>query len=65
MPNITIQMGPADEETKKQLIERFTKDAAEITRIPEEKFIVFIDEFPPENIGVGGKTVKELRAAAR
>ena len=65
MPNITIQMGPAAEETKKQLIERFTKDAAEITKIPEDKFIVFIDEFAPENIGVGGKTLKEIRGAVR
>ena len=50
MPNITVQMGPAAEETKKELIERLTKVSAEITKIPEEKFIVFIDEFPAENI---------------
>ena len=51
--------------TKKELIERLTKVSAEITKIPEEKFIVFIDEFPAENIGVGGKTLKEIRGAAR
>ena len=65
MPNITVQMGPAAEEAKKELIERLTKVSAEITKIPEEKFIVFIDEFPAENIGVGGKTLKEIRGAAR
>lgn len=65
MPNIDIQMGSATEEQKKQMIERLTKDASEITNIPQDKFVVFIHEFPVENIGVGGKTVKELRALAK
>jgi 4-oxalocrotonate tautomerase len=64
MPVITIDLGlgQTNEAQKKQLISRLTSDAAEITGMPAEKFITFINEFPLENIGLGGSTVKELKA---
>lgn len=60
MPNINVQMGPATEEVKKKLIEELTSTAVRITSMRPEQFIVFIQETPYENIGVGGKTVKEI-----
>jgi 4-oxalocrotonate tautomerase family enzyme len=60
--NIDLGLGQADEAQKKRLISRLTADAAEITGIPAEKFITFINELPLENIGLGGNTVKELKA---
>jgi 4-oxalocrotonate tautomerase len=60
--NIDIGLGQTNEEQKKQLISRLTADAAEITGMPAGTFITFINEFPLENIGLGGVTVKELRA---
>jgi 4-oxalocrotonate tautomerase len=64
MPVITIDLGAGQtsESQKQQLIHRLTSDAVEITGISAEKFTMFINELPFENIGVGGKTVKELRA---
>lgn len=62
MPNINVQIGPATEEVKKQLIVELTATAVKVTSMRPEQFTVFIQETPYENIGVGGKTVKEIRA---
>jgi 4-oxalocrotonate tautomerase len=62
MPVINITMGPAPEEQKKQLIQRLTAEAMDITKIGAEHFTVLINELPLENLGVGGKTVKDIRA---
>ena len=61
MPTITIALDQTSEERKKQLVENLTKEAAEITGYPAEYFFVYVQEYPTENIGVGGKTLKELR----
>ncbi len=62
MPVISVAMGSASEDTKKALIERLTAEAANVTRMGAENFIVLINELPFENIGVGGKTVKAMRS---
>lgn len=64
MPVISIELGAGQtsEAQKQQLISRLTSDAAEIIGMPTEKFITFINELPLENIGLGVKTVKALKA---
>jgi len=62
MPVINITMGPISEEKKKSLIERLTAEAVDITKMDPIQFTVLINELPVENIGVGGKTVKDIRA---
>jgi 4-oxalocrotonate tautomerase len=61
MPTITIAMDHTTEEIKKQLVENLTKVACEITQYPADHFFVYIQEYPTENIGVGGKTLKNMR----
>lgn len=61
MPTITIAMDQTSEEKKKQLIETLTSGASEITGYPPEFFYVYIQEYPAENIGAGGRTVKEIK----
>lgn len=61
MPTITIAMDQTSEEKKKQLIETLTNDASRITGYPPEFFYVYIQEYPAENIGAGGRTVKEIK----
>ncbi len=61
MPAITIAIDQTSEEKKKQLVEKITKAAVEITGYPAEFFFVYVQEYPAENIGVGGKTLKEMR----
>lgn len=61
MPTITIAIDQTSEEKKKQLIEKLTMEASKITNYPPEFFYVYIQEYPAENIGAGGKTVKEIQ----
>ena len=61
MPIITVSMGEASEEQKKKLVQNLTREAAEITQKDPNHFTVFIHEYPYENIGQGGKTIKEMR----
>ncbi|MBI2419181.1 MAG: tautomerase family protein [Ignavibacteriales bacterium] len=61
MPAITIAIDPLSEEKKRLLVENLTREAAKITEYPPEFFFVYVQEYPPENIGVGGKTLKDLR----
>jgi 4-oxalocrotonate tautomerase len=61
MPAITIAIDQTSEEKKKILVEKITKAAVEITGYPAEFFFVYVQEYPDENIGVGGKTLKEMR----
>lgn len=61
MPVITIAMDQTTEEKKRQLIESLTRESAKVTGYPSEFFFVYVQEYPVENIGVGGKTVKEIK----
>ena len=62
MPVITISLDQLNEEKKKKLIENLTREAAEITGYPAGYFFVYVQEYPAENIGVGGKTLKDTRS---
>ena len=61
MPYISIESGKLTFEQKKELIERLTATAAEITHIPVQFFTVTIKELPNENFGIGGKTIDEIK----
>lgn len=61
MPAITIQIDEISDEKKKLLIESITREAVSVTGYPAEYFYVYIQEYPAENIGVGGKTLDMIR----
>ena len=60
MPVITIDIGALSKDKKADLVRELTAKASEVTKIPEEKFIVLINEMERDNIGVGGKLLSEL-----
>lgn len=60
MPIITLTMTALDVDKKRALADGFTKVAAEVTNIPEDKFIVIFDENPRESIAVGGKLLSDI-----
>ena len=62
MPYISIESGKLTVEQKKELIDRLTATASEITHIPEQFFTVTIKELPDENFGIGGKTIDKVKA---
>jgi 4-oxalocrotonate tautomerase len=60
MPVITVDIGITSLEKKAALVKELTAKASEITQIPEEKFVVFINEMERDNIGIGGKLLSEI-----
>jgi len=60
MPVITIDISTMTTEKKAELVKELTVKASEVTNIPEDKFIVLINEMPRENIGIGGKLLSEI-----
>ena len=54
MPVITIDLWKVSPETKAELIEKLTKIASEITKLPPPAFFVYVREYPLDAIGTGG-----------
>lgn len=63
MPVIKIDIGKQSitDSQKKQLIEKLTDTAVEITQIPKIAFSVIINEHDDANYGVGGETLDIIR----
>lgn len=61
MPIISVTLGPSTKAQKKDLVEKLTATAVEVTNIPAGSFTVAIHELAYENLGVGGRTVEEIR----
>lgn len=59
MPVITVDLAQLDKAKKAELVRELTAKASEVTSIPAEKFIVLINEFGRDNIGVGGTLLSE------
>jgi 4-oxalocrotonate tautomerase len=66
MPVITVTLGREQitNEQKKLIIQKFTEEAVEITRLPEQAFTILIHELSPDAIGVAGKTLAELHGTS-
>ena len=64
MPIITITMRKTAPETKKQLIEKITATAVQITKIPDHHFVFSINELDDTNLGIGGKTIEDILKAS-
>lgn len=60
MPIISVTMGPTSKAQKKEMIEKLTATAVEITKIPAQAFSVTITELAYENLGLAGRTVEEI-----
>ena len=61
MPVITIDLAVMESREKKaELIKALTEAASSTTKIPADKFIVLINEFERDNIGVGGRSLSEI-----
>jgi 4-oxalocrotonate tautomerase len=60
MPVITIDISTISKEKKAALVKELTAKASEVTQIPEEKFVVLINEMERDNIGVGGRLLSDI-----
>lgn len=62
MPTINYQGTKLSTEQKKELIQKFTEIASEITKTPKQFFGVIIQEFEEDSLGSGGKTVSQIKS---
>lgn len=65
MPYITVECGALSNSQKEALIRELTRTASEITGTPPEFFLVTLKELPDQNIGIGGRTIDQVKAAYR
>ena len=61
MPIITVEGGQITSRQKRELISRMTQLASEVLQIPPDFFMITIKELPDENIGIGGKTIDQIK----
>lgn len=61
MPYISVESGALTSDQKKELIERLTATASEITHILTQFFTVTIKELPDDNFGIGGKSIDKIK----
>lgn len=61
MALITMKIAPLPKAQKAELAQKMTRLASEITGIPEPAFTLFVEEYPTENIAVGGKLLSERK----
>lgn len=57
-----MEVGKLSRDQKKELVERFTEIAVEVTGIPKQYLIVVVREWPDENLGIDGQTVEEIKS---
>jgi 4-oxalocrotonate tautomerase len=62
MPVINYQGTSLSSTQKQELIKKIAEVASEITNTPEQFFTIIIQEFDEESIGMGGKTVKQIKS---
>lgn len=65
MPVINLEIGKLSAEQKTRLVEELSNVAAAITSIPLSAFTIVINELEDGNIGIGGKTIGQLKAEAQ
>lgn len=58
---MTLAVNQATEEQKSVFIDEITSKASEIISLPPETFTILIHETSEENVGIGGKTLKEVK----
>lgn len=62
MPVVNFQGAILSTEQKKKLIQKFTEITKEVTHSPDQFITVVIEEYSLDNLGVGGKTVNEIKS---
>ena len=63
MPVIIMKTGITKPEVKKELIERLTRTAVDVTKIPSSSFTIFIEEYDRDSIGFDGRALSDKIAS--
>ena len=66
MPVLIYEGSELNQSQRKELIKGLTEAACKVNpEIPKEAYYVFIREYPPEKVGVGGLVITEYMANLR
>lgn len=60
MPVIRVTSSPMSIEQKREMVRQMTEVTMDVLGAPESAHIVFIDELPPESLGMGKLTVADM-----
>lgn len=63
MPVITVDGPKLSKDQKAELVKSITKTASEIIKLPEQSFIVLIQEREMDNVGVGGVLLSDKKTS--
>ncbi|WP_409200001.1 4-oxalocrotonate tautomerase DmpI [Methanobrevibacter sp. DSM 116169] len=62
MPVVTISgNNTINKENKNKMVHEVTKVVANAYNLPESAITILIEEYPAENVGVGGKLLSDLK----
>lgn len=61
MPVVRVEIGKLSSEQKVEIIKVFSEKLSEISGIPENFNTILISEYDDENIGVGSRSLKEIK----
>ena len=61
MPTIFFYGPELETEKKRELVKSFTQKASELTGLPEQAFVVYLQSSGPENVGVGGTLLSDRK----
>lgn len=59
MPTIFFFGPRLDGEKKRELVRSFTETASRLTGIDPSAFVVYLEETPPDSVGVGGRLLED------
>lgn len=62
MPTINVTTSKLSKEQKKDLIKSLTEVSVRVTGAPEQFHTVLIHELPEDSMGVGTKSVEEIKS---
>ena len=62
MPTIFFYGPKLETEKKKELVKAFTESASRATGIPENAFVVYLQDVARDDVAVGGELLSERKA---
>jgi len=65
MPIIQVHCSQLNTKQKKEMIQQLTKVTAKITNLPQKEVSIIIQQYPPDQIGLGGKQLSEIVASKK
>ena len=64
MPTIFFYGPKLDKDKSRDMIQSFTETASRLTGVEKPAFVVYLREASPENVGVGGELLEDIKGGS-